>query len=299
MATGRMIIPYSVTLQLISGTRVPIDHNYEFWGNELIIVLDGTADFYRDDLHIPLRKGDIFVLTGNYVKRFCNAKNLQIFNVFFWDLSMQRFEGSFRSMAGYQLLFEQNPRILAYDENHRLRASQAVLDELFPLMQLMEIEIYLRRTGYEQVLNSIFLALITLISRAYSDSENHQVKNVSNLNQAATYMQINFREPLKLEDIAAVACMSERQFTRKFKEIFQQSPIQYLVHQRIIRACAMLEESNHSISEIAMECGFNDINYFSKTFKRAHNMSPSAYRSMRQEQIRTSDWKTTWLQEIN
>ncbi len=292
--SGRTIIPYDITLQLINGNRGPIDHEYALWGNELLIVLGGTADFYRDDLLIPLRKGDIFVLNGNYTKKFSNASSLHICNIFYWDLALQKMQGYFRSMEGYQSLFMQNPRILAYGEGRRLHADNQLLDELQPLIRLMEMEQYLKRSGHEQVLNSLFFALITLISRAFTDSEHFQEKSLSGINQAVAYLEVHFYESIKLADLAQIACMSERQFTRRFKEVFLQSPMQYLTHYRIAHACLLLEDSDLSISDIATESGFSDINYFSRCFKRLHQITPSDYRMMRREQITQSDWRIAW-----
>ena len=88
-----------------------------------------------------------------------------------------------------------------------------------------------------------------------------------------------------------MAHLSERQFNRRFKSIYHVSPSQFLVQLRMNRACILLEESGLNISEIAMECGFSDINYFSSSFRAMFGKSASQYRMERETEVKTSDLK--------
>ena len=62
--------------------------------------------------------------------------------------------------------------------------------------------------------------------------------------------------------------MSENQFLRRFRRAFDTSPLQYLLDLRMKHACALLEESDLSIAQIASSTGFYDSNYFLKLYKR-------------------------------
>lgn len=88
----------------------------------------------------------------------------------------------------------------------------------------------------------------------------------------------NLFEDLKLEDLAFLAGMSLSSFKRKFNTVFGTSPNQYIRTRRLDRAKKLLEQSDQRISEIAYDCGFNDIGYFSKSFSAKFNCSPSDYR---------------------
>ena len=57
------------------------------------------------------------------------------------------------------------------------------------------------------------------------------------------------------------------------------SPIQYLNSYRIEIACNMLLSTELSITDICLNCGFNDLSYFIKTFKKEKNISPKKFRS--------------------
>ena len=85
-------------------------------------------------------------------------------------------------------------------------------------------------------------------------------------------------EDLKVEDLAFFAGLSLSSFKRKFKSIFNTSPTRYIKTKRLEKAHELLEKTDLRVSEIAFDCGFNDLGYFSKSFLAMYNYSPSDYR---------------------
>ena len=291
MHGGRILIAYDVSTQYIEGSRRKIYHDYSIWGSELVIVLGGSGTFCRDDMKIQISAGDVFVLSDNYTKQFVDCDQLRVCSIYYKDTSLQRNEGTFRRMEGYQVLFVQNPYLLKYGPGDYLHADTELLKDVQNLINRMEYELHVVEPGYEQVLNSTFLVLITLLSRAYSKFEQFQSTQVNDMTRVFFYMQTHYNEKITLGQLAEMAHLSERHFTRKFREIYRQSPAQYLLGMRLRRATSLLEETDHSISSIALECGFNDINYFSKAFKDAYHASPSQYRKARLDSMERTDWQ--------
>ena len=85
---------------------------------------------------------------------------------------------------------------------------------------------------------------------------------------------------LQIEEIAevATACnLSEFHFYRSFKEAFGVTPYQYLLNCRLNYAKQLMQQKNHSLSDIALVCNFPDLFTFSKAFKRQFGVSPSVY----------------------
>lgn len=91
-------------------------------------------------------------------------------------------------------------------------------------------------------------------------------------------IQSNIYEDLNLSDLAFFAGLSLSSFKRRFNEIYGVSPTKYIIGKRLEKAQKLLTESDTRISEIAYSCGFNDTGYFSKSFIRAFQYSPSNYR---------------------
>ena len=98
---------------------------------------------------------------------------------------------------------------------------------------------------------------------------------VANLKQVINLHQY---ENLSIEGLAALCGLSPSSFKRAFREIYNDSPGNYLNMKKIGKAKELLEVSNLAISEISYEVGFNDPHYFTRIFKKKAGVSPSSYR---------------------
>jgi AraC family transcriptional regulator len=97
--------------------------------------------------------------------------------------------------------------------------------------------------------------------------------------QVLDYINDHLNQDIKLADLAALLDMSQFHFSHLFKQAMGTSPYQYLLQQRIERAKQLLKQSDRSIVEIALECGFNSHSHLSKTFRQSTSMTPKAYRA--------------------
>ena len=88
----------------------------------------------------------------------------------------------------------------------------------------------------------------------------------------------HYGDKLTLKDIADAACISESEVLHCFSEAPGTTPVAYLVHYRSEQAADLLLHTDRSITEIAVLCGFFDISYFIRTFRRFYGTSPSRYR---------------------
>lgn len=80
--------------------------------------------------------------------------------------------------------------------------------------------------------------------------------------------------------LAEKLCLSLSQLNRKMTAVSGYNPSAYILNLRIGRAKKKLAKGDISISEIADECGFSDLAYFSRTFKRQTGVTPSQYRRL-------------------
>lgn len=85
---------------------------------------------------------------------------------------------------------------------------------------------------------------------------------------ATRYIYNNFRKPLTLEEVSSVASLSPTYFSKKFKLITGMGFKEYLNYVRLKHAQTALLTTNSSITDIALEYGFNDSNYFKDLFKK-------------------------------
>lgn len=84
--------------------------------------------------------------------------------------------------------------------------------------------------------------------------------------------------PVRVERLAAEACMSLTGFRRRFTAVFGEQPQQYVMRYRMERARRMLDDYPElPIIEVANRCGFDDKSNFNRAFRRAFGMAPSQY----------------------
>ncbi|GIP27500.1 putative HTH-type transcriptional regulator YdeC [Paenibacillus sp. J23TS9] len=108
---------------------------------------------------------------------------------------------------------------------------------------------------------------------------------VERLKTVLNFIHDHYSEPLRLKDLAGLISMSEGHFCRFFKQLTQKSPVEYINHYRILKACKLLENSGMKIVDIAMESGFDNLSYFITVFKQMKGCTPSRYRKPFNEKV--------------
>lgn len=135
--------------------------------------------------------------------------------------------------------------------------------------------------GYEWATIGLLCQIIGEIMRVGTGNTatvaNH--KQVMRLKRALSLIREKYFEPLRLSDLAAAAEMTPKYFCRAFAGMTGRTPVDYLIYYRVERACEKLKLTDDTITDIAVSCGFNDMSYFSKIFKRYKGCSPTHYRT--------------------
>lgn len=125
---------------------------------------------------------------------------------------------------------------------------------------------------------SLFLTIaliVALISFAF----------VVNLNKKLTRAKNNegkFNGDNIIEAISSELCISSSQLNRKVKLMTEMTTSHLILETRLKKAKKQLTLTQKPIGEIAMECGFNDFAYFSRSFKKEFDMTPSAFQRIPQ-----------------
>ncbi|MFD0989135.1 helix-turn-helix domain-containing protein [Mariniflexile jejuense] len=83
---------------------------------------------------------------------------------------------------------------------------------------------------------------------------------------------------ISITELAKLSGLSLSSFKRAFKNIYNDTPNNYILNQKIQKATKLLQNPTLNISEIAFDLGFNDPAYFSRLFKNKTNLTPSQYR---------------------
>lgn len=116
----------------------------------------------------------------------------------------------------------------------------------------------------------------------FQSSPMQSSKKIQHLKQALRLIETEYASTITLPQLAKACGMSPKYFCLFFKEMTHKTPIDYLNNYRVKMACEMLRQNQESITEIALSCGFNDLSYFIKTFKRYKGVSPKHYQKQMQ-----------------
>ena len=98
--------------------------------------------------------------------------------------------------------------------------------------------------------------------------------------RAKEYIEQHYMENIRAEELSRLCSMSETNLRRKFREYIGQPPLDYQIGLRIRRARELLLERRYNVSEVATLVGFDDVNYFSRLFKKRVGVSPQGYEKM-------------------
>jgi len=94
------------------------------------------------------------------------------------------------------------------------------------------------------------------------------------LSEAVTLMESNIEEPLSTDDIAGLVGLSRRQLERLFKQYLGSLPSRYYLELRLQRARQLLLDTNHSIVQVGLMCGFSSGSHFSTAFGALFGNTP-------------------------
>ncbi len=112
----------------------------------------------------------------------------------------------------------------------------------------------------------------TDIPAAKSDPRLERLKTV------LKYIEMHYSHPISIDEIAAVASFSASHFMRFFKAAMGMSFTLYLSAYRLSMAARLLVSTNDSILDIALSCGYENLSYFNRSFKKRYKKTPGEYR---------------------
>jgi len=96
--------------------------------------------------------------------------------------------------------------------------------------------------------------------------------------RARDYANAFFAQPITLADLARVACLSPNHLLRAFRQVFGETPHQFLTRSRLEEACRLLAQSEARVTDVCLEVGFESHGSFSALFHRRFGVSPTQYR---------------------
>lgn len=242
--------------------------NFNFFSHyheemELIFIESGTITALKGADEILLNREDICFFMPGEIHGFKSAATNNIYviklnitsyteNIDFWRIRLK---------------------------NNKISSDNPIYDRIKPLLDEMIKEYKDKKTGYEFAIRHCKNEIIKVLLREsdYSIIDNN--KNLRLLNLINVYFEENFDQQIDLESTAKECHFSKYYFLHKLKELTGMTFTQFLNAFRLEKAENLLRNTNISITEIALKCGFSNLRGFNRTFKNNFGTTPSKYRN--------------------
>jgi len=224
-------------------------------GINLTYVIQGAARYTVDRNIIELQQGDLLVLPEGSVRKA----------ITFPDRLMQCFSVDFKlKTIDNQELTPPLPF-----KSHPGRHEDII--HLFHELSFAHVN---KQPGYNLKCNGLFLLILhrfmeLVIYKTSSYTGDYRISKV------ISFITAHYSEHITARMMAEMVHLNPTYFGSLFRQTIGKSFNQYLIHTRVTHADYMLKMGDYKVSDIAEQCGFNDVSHFNKQFKLVKGFPPS------------------------
>lgn len=235
---------------------------------EIIRILTGSLHVTMDEKEFTANSGDIVFINSGILHS--GIPSDCVYQCIVFDMNA---------------FLKNNPRCSTYIKqiidhsafiyHHFTPKNQQIHQIIWDIFNAMESQ----KTGYELIVFGElyhFFGVVFSEKLYFSDSpqDRRDYRKIMQLKKVLDYMEANYSSPVTLEQLSASVNMSPKYFCRFFYHMTHRTPIDYLNYQRIEHASYQLATTDASVTEVAYNCGFNDLSYFIKTYKKYKGITP-------------------------
>lgn len=236
---------------------------------EIFAVFEGSISFYINEEQYVLKAGEFILLNSNEIH---SVHALVPNKTLVLQIPLKLFEDYY--VENQMIVFNHNPK------KHDKKIMKYIQEIYVAYME--------KKTGYEWKVKSDFFMLVYVLVTKYRQQEvsterlRHH-KKLDQLSMITSYIREHYDKELSLEKVAQVFGYSPSYLSRMFQKYARTNYKTYLQSVRIQYAFQEFVNTNHTVSEIAMNHGFPNSKAFSKEFKRMYGLLPSEYRKEKKD----------------
>jgi len=258
-------------------------HQHEFI--EMVYIVSGTANHRIGDEVYPVKRGDLFIINMDTAHAFyCDTPSAEPFAAYdllftpeFFDQSLtgsNALEALNRSFMFYSLFHEQ-------EEYHPYFSVSGSSYQMFgELFHRIYMEYRGQEKGYLEIIRAYLLQLIITIFRM--DDSGSRKSGSSRSQQAVhyilDYIRQNYAAPISVQELADRVYLSRDHVGRLFREQTGMTVTAMIQKVRVEQVCRLLQATDRTVADIAAACGFEDLKFFYRVFKKHTGQLPADYR---------------------
>ncbi len=231
---------------------------------EIFAVMEGSLDFFVNKEEYPLKAGEQIIINSNELH---SIHALEKNKTVVLQIPLKQFENYFTAQRYI-----------------RFRGQEELVDKKLASLLRKLYHVYSeRKIGYEFRTISIFYEIMYILVKDYRVTETREKdirhsRRLDALSKITTYMREHYREELKLSDVAATFGYSDAYLSRMFQKYAKINYKTYLQDIRMAYAYRDLLNTDHTISQIALDNGFCSSRGFSGEFQKRYGLLPSEMR---------------------
>ncbi len=136
--------------------------------------------------------------------------------------------------------------------------------------------------AWQMAVKGFLYQILYLLVSAYTEEVKNKSdkKSIDKIKDILTYIEQNYASPISIAEVADYCSYSESYFMKFFKQNMGSGFIQYLNQYRLELAADLLRSSNDSVLDIATAVGFDNLSYFTRSFKKKYGVTPGRYRKI-------------------
>ncbi|OJU36583.1 MAG: AraC family transcriptional regulator [Bacteroidales bacterium 45-6] len=234
----------------------------------LIYCIDGEGWFEIDRKRQHVVGHQFFILPKGKAHKYGSSRQQP------WTIYWMHFDGE---KASFFAKGFDKPTEISPNSHSRIQERIQLFEEIF---NTLSKNLTMNNIYYS--ITSLFHFLGSMKFRGeYCDSIELVSKKKDQVDELIHYMHENIEQQLTLDQLAKLSGLSASHLSLLFQRKTSCSPLQYLKHLRIQKACQLLDYTDMKIIQISPKVGFGDALYFTRIFKKETGLSPKEYRSLK------------------
>ena len=281
--TGRELVKHGTTMLPISYYEIDLEKFRIDWhwhdDLEAVVVTEGEAVFSVGNEQHTVREGEALfinhgVIHGGWVSDFSGCKFRSI--VFHQRLISGSIDSVFYQKYVSAVL--ENRMVESIHLKPSVEWQKVIIDAINEAWECCNAE----PKGYEFRVRRALSDMIYHIWDNLSETQSHPdakvMRDEDRIKTMLKFIHNNYSGEMTIKMIAESALVSESECLRCFRRTIGTTPIQYVKQYRIQAASQMLVSTQKKVADIAVQCGFQDISYFTKSFRKFKGCVPTEYR---------------------